>query len=91
MATASLETNTIVITVTEEDIEKGARNMPARCPVALALRRGGYSKITVLINRFSCYDPRNKAVICRPHPDELQKFIKDFDTKQPVSPTSFEV
>lgn len=76
---------TVTIEVTAEDIERGARIDPERCPIALACRRA-LPDIAVSVDGYGIdeYD-------LIPTPDVAAKFITSFDTGKTVEPFSFEL
>ena len=61
------------------------------CPIALALKRMGFSAINVWGNRASFLDPRADEFIHRSFPQEAKEFIRAFDNRKSVKPTKFHI
>ncbi len=72
------------ITVTKTHIAKGYRTVPARCPVALALR-AAFPEFRVRVGSFSVEIDHLEYSL----PTKVCDFIFDFDAKFPVKPFSF--
>ena len=51
-------TKKIEILISKEEINNGLRNKSDGCPVALALKKLGYTHINVWANRISFLDPK---------------------------------
>lgn len=74
------------ISVTAEDIEKGARECEFSCPIALALRRE-FPKTEVCVDSI---DIRVGDVSVKT-PETAALFISDFDCGDEVEPFEFEI
>ena len=92
------------IKVTKEDIENGIRVDSKRCPVALALIRKGFNKVSVYGSymsyedkaslRDSIYflDLKNRYVRCtKDFPVRVNTFICKFDAGLIVEPFEFKI
>lgn len=79
--------------VTQEDIDHGARlDGGYNCPVALCIRRAGYSEVRVLPLTISLSHPVGRlGVITRKlrTPIRVTRFIRRFDSGKPVKPFNF--
>lgn len=77
----------IKINVTQNDIKKGERKITYACPIALALIRRGFKQPHV-----TCYEIRGalagSSTFAFP-PERVKQFMKAFDAKKKVKPTSF--
>jgi len=71
------------VNVTRDDIKRGVRENIHLCPIARALRRLGFSKISVDQNGIEI---RNKVFDI---PPKASRFINDFDFEELVKPFSF--
>lgn len=78
------------IAVTAQDIRRGKRAEPCRCPVALALKRTFKRKVRVTFTsfEFESYRKGTKFVV-RDTPTSVAKFVEAFDDRKPVKPFSF--
>jgi len=78
------------IKVTIEDIERGRRYDPVRCPVAQALHRAGMVFFTVMESavRLRDEDQHGGLLVL---PASIQDWIRSFDRGEPVEPISFEL
>lgn len=74
----------MTIIVTQEDIDKGARNSPCRCPVAIALGRC-YKDV------YCGFYTMTLDVLSIETPKTVSDFIAAFDSGDPVKPFSFRV
>lgn len=84
------------ITVTEEDIQQGARRHCNLCPVALAfdraLREKGIEFDLVYVGPLGrCRYERGEHWKDFSLPPQVQKFIEDFDHYREVKPFEFEL
>lgn len=81
-----------LISVTQEDIDKGHPGRACDCPVALALNRTFGRKLRdryrFSVTRFKIYDGGNKSY---PTPDVVHNFIVAFDAEHISKPFSFEL
>lgn len=78
------------VVVTKEHIAAGRPLSEEHCPIALAIRRKpGFSKATV--GHHFIFKDNHKAYPRFLMPIEVQTFINRFDSKQPVSPFSFDI
>lgn len=78
----------MLIKVTQDHINKGARIDPTGCPVALAALAAGSNYANVGTNAIYF-----KEGSCLPSllPEEVRQFICDFDNNQEVQPFEFEI
>ena len=78
------------ISVTAQDIRRGKRAEPCRCPVALALKRTFKRKVSVTFTslEFESYR-KGKESLVRDTPSIVAKFVEAFDDHKPVKPFSF--
>ena len=78
----------ILIHVTRADIARGVVEDPDRCPVALALRRQGFSDAWVVETslHFPLW-PRGARTVTAPR--SVRRFVRRFDTHKDVAPFSF--
>jgi hypothetical protein len=74
----------MIIKVTQEDIDKGARCSNQSCPVALALRRL-YPDLKISVGRVRTIIEDKKYY----HSNELIKFIGRFDLGKKVNPGEY--
>jgi hypothetical protein len=77
------------ITILDGDIQLGRRNDPCRCPIARSMQRAGYKSVHIWVTRMSFLDPKTDQFIEKLNPENLQNFIKAFDSKQKIEPTTF--
>jgi len=75
------------IQVTQEDIEKGVRNVCAWCPVARAATRAFGKPMKAM--RWRLEDVATGE--CIETPKEVSRWMFKFDDHQPVEPFEFEV
>ena len=98
------EDKMVTIKVTKEDIENGIKRNATRCPVALALNRKGFDKISVYAGYMSYADKANlrdniyfldfKSRYVRrtkDFPVEVSTFIARFDAGLIVEPFEFKI
>jgi hypothetical protein len=78
----------VIINVTQEDIDKGIPKECGKCPVALAIKRAGNFEFVSVDGCEIYIDGSDFAC-----PNEVDFFIRDFDTGGPsaVFPFSFEL
>ena len=81
----------ILVRITQNDIDRGARNVADCCPVALALKRMGFGAINVWGDRTSFLDPQADEFLNRSLPQEAKEFVYAFDNKKFVKPTKFHI
>jgi len=79
----------ILVKITQNDIDRGARYVADCCPIALALRRMGFTAINVWTDRASFLDPQADEFLFRSFPQEAIEFVQFFDNKKSVKPTKF--
>jgi hypothetical protein len=79
----------IKIDVTSDDIAKGEREQPCRCPIALALTRAHPGQWVLGEHTADFYFDDADGTISLPN--EARDFIKRFDNGDPVEPFSFEL
>lgn len=78
--------------VTQEDIDKGRRHNPRRCPIAHALRRAGLSEVRV---GSTIWWPDERTMLnggthsAFGLSDSVVTFIRRFDLKQGLGPQTF--
>ena len=77
----------VIISVTQEDINKGVAGACFECPIALAIQRE-LNDSDIEVGPFSWF--RNNKWAGK-LPWEAQKFIAKFDTRHTTSPFSFEL
>lgn len=82
---------TFIISVTQEDIDRGERSDPYYCPVARATQRAtgrhaGVDEHTI----FGRIENGTNSMFAE-LPPEAKEFVEDFDMRRPVEPFSFEV
>lgn len=80
----TLSLPTVLISVTEEDIQRGFPNCD-RCPVALAVSRQMGQHASVTLHWVRTADLLAKV------PTVVRNFIEDFDRGLPVSPFNFQL
>ena len=78
--------NAIKVRVTREHIQRGARGVPSRCPVAYAVRSEGFADVVVLDGTVDWFDPKFHCVT---QPRAVRRFIARFDAGKPVKPFTF--
>jgi hypothetical protein len=80
------------IKVSKKDIECGSRNSGYYCPIALAMKRFGFTvevtKTTIDFNPFGCGDNEDIKLEL---PPLAMDFIKRFDAGKKVRPFTFEL
>jgi hypothetical protein len=88
------------VSVTDRDIEDGARVCVSRCPIATAIKRAHGNRdaqVAVITTRATIRENYNQnkgiwlTVKNYTLPPEAQEFIADFDAAHPVQPFEFEV
>lgn len=80
----------MLITVTQEDIARGARWDCGTCPVALALTRAFGAQLHTS-GAWVWRPTRDEtAPLLRPLPPEVGLFVSRFDNHRPVEPFTFE-
>lgn len=79
----------ILVRITQDDIDRGSRYKADCCPVALTLKRMGFSAINVWGDRTSFLDPQADEFIHRSLPQEATEFVRAFDNKKSVKPIRF--
>lgn len=82
----------MIISVTQEDIDKGQRHNGHLCPVALAIRRTAPDCYGVLATiKYIEYIYNGGRVLYLVTPASVRQFIRDFDYNEPVTQFSFEL
>lgn len=83
-----------LIEVTAEDIKEGKLNqqkdnsrMEDFCPVALALRRGGFPKALVCEGTIQLHGTSRRGTVRMSQ--NLMQFVRDFDFKNNIGPIRF--
>jgi len=80
----------MIIHVTQEDIDQGARKDCRACPIGLAVEReSGWTEVMVGFPTISGLKGNYRLV--RPTPYDAQLFIWSFDRGEPVRPFEFEL
>jgi hypothetical protein len=74
--------------VTKKNIKKGRRRDHARCPVALAIRDKGYTRVSVGFSLMSFYNSKTKEWFYYKPTIKSDNFIRKFDIYKEVKPTS---
>lgn len=80
--------NSITVSVTQENIDKGVARACTFCPIALALRDLG-DRYSYIVNGRSLYNIHHERVAYLPL--EASWFVQDFDAGRHVDPFTFEV
>jgi hypothetical protein len=92
---AAQESFTLVIQVTGDDIEKGARRDCGKCPVALALTRAwhaipGFGWVQAELDQLGVWlDQGTWGYEAAPPPEAVTGFMDRFDDYEDVFPFSF--
>ena len=73
------------VRVTQDDINKGKPGNEYFCPIALALRKQGHERVSV-VDGYATLG-RNKDMYILPH--KAREFVNDFDDCFIVKPFSF--
>lgn len=84
----------MLIEVTQQDIDKGKRDSPCRCPVALAVQRTtGLPNGDIRVEQDGPFDPCHVKIGGHKHAmsREADQFIMRFDAGQPVEPLTITV
>lgn len=78
------------VQVTQKHIEKGARNNSGKCPIALALRSIGATRVGVggALCRFRIEGAKHELVRL---PKKARDFVENFDDGNPVRPFRFTI
>lgn len=77
---------TLIVRVSEEDIEKGKRGNMWACPIACALKRAGYvNQQRPIVRRL--VDLGSAGLYS--HSRASMQFAKDFDSGRSVKPSTF--
>jgi hypothetical protein len=78
--------DTIIIDITQEDIDNGKLRSAWHCPIAKSLKRifGKQPSVTPLCIRI--YGPELGDMLVYNINEELSQFMSDFDIERPVSP-----
>ena len=76
------------ICVTREDIDKGIRHAPNRCPLALAIQRIMNPRAIVMVSRLAVIVtvPGNRQWYVAAHDKDTHQFINDVDDGLCVQP-----
>lgn len=85
---------TIVINVTQEDIDEGLPDKCSQCPVALAVKRYVRPRYYIMVSaqHLTVYPPGPALDQCLyPMPDSVSNFVQNFDDAQRVKPFEFEL
>lgn len=90
-----MESNTITVSVTDDDIAKGKRMDGSFCPIARALRRALPKADWVSVGMTNAtYESkplfRKRRAYNAPLSREAKRFINDFDSGLTVHPTEFQ-
>lgn len=75
----------MLLRVTKEDIEKGEPQSCYQCPIALALKRAGFERVSVEAD--GIYADEQFA----PSTYQVDDFVAAFDSEQDVEPTEFDL
>jgi hypothetical protein len=78
---------TMIVDVTQSDIDEGERLSFRKCPVATALSRA--TGRVCVVDGWHWWFAR--TITNRPLPDLAERFIFDFDNWRPVFPFRFEI
>lgn len=81
---------TLTVTVTQEDIDNGEPLNSGFCPIALAIKRIGYQRVTVDPFRITTINDEERARFYRTPPVAVE-FIREFDDLCTVAPFAFTV
>jgi hypothetical protein len=74
----------MIVRVMRKHIKAGKRRSPSFCPVALALRDAGFTKVSV-----DCTIEVKQLQYVQVTPKTVLAFIRNFDTGRLVKPFSF--
>jgi hypothetical protein len=80
-----------LVTVDEEDIEKGVRGSPRSCAMAKAVRRAGIRKVAVTGETLILGCGRGLASVHLELLQEMKDWTADWDARKPVSPFRFRI
>lgn len=81
----------MIVNVTANDIAKGERYLPEKCPIARALKRVTKAK-KVSIGPWYFYIMKDGEDYERYQmTDEMEEFVKKFDSGIPVRPVKFKI
>lgn len=79
----------MIIKVTKEDIKQGKPGMPCHCPVARAMNRHVFERVSVT-GRMMSREVRGR-LRWLPISDEVKEWIRNYDRGAPVKPFSFHI
>ena len=81
-------TKTVSVDVTHDDIAKGLKSRPGRCPISIAVARAIGAQCNVYWDNMHVLGS-SKAVVSLPPAAKF--FIQDFDSGEDVQPFIFEI
>lgn len=80
---------TITITVTQEDIDKGCRLNPCGCPIALAVKRLNKWEMVSVGNGINVWKDNNQSHYHADLPFSARHFMQLFDLGHKIPPFTF--
>lgn len=80
-----MKTKTITVYVTEECIELGKRGIGCQCPIALSLKKSGFSQASM-----GCRHLWINGIPMIP-PSEVVDFVRNFDKGKLALPFNFQI
>lgn len=78
----------VTVSVTEQDIKKGIKGDPCKCPVARALKRAFHERNISAGAGFMFVGPPKRRISWRT-PEDVTTFIERFDEELKVKPIEF--
>jgi hypothetical protein len=81
--------STLVVSVTQDDINNGQRGNPWSCPIALAAKRALHEPELSVDGCHLNIEEYGAMVGCFDLPDECSEFVRAFDDGEAVQPFEF--